>query len=456
MVNELRELMSEASARPPQDRTDLGAVIGAGRRRVRVGRVAMVGATVLATAAIALGSIAWVDPAPADLAAAGVPRAAGPTVRLTEATPAVEGQDYRELVSHTNEDLDADNGQYFDGVTNDGLVLFRDGPRSTQLYPRFALMDPATGEKDWLTEARGIGQGQLWAVELSEQRLVLVGPGEPVGSGGDPAMVLAAHVYDRASGAWDTLQWAGLPSVDGPWGSRVGPDGRLYVPVLATRGGIPEGGWPAGPDGEADDADAEGDTYDLWSVSLTDQRDVREEGLRVGSFDFTDDALVWTDSQNGDAGRVHVRDLATGEETSFDPALGERCNLLGFSADGDRIAMSQYCGTYEGGVRDDRVQVVTTDGDQVVTVQDTGVEGGLLVAGGDYLTMTAYDRATGGTYLYDFEEERLLRLSDGMPSWNVAVGPAPGDRFMWTTPAGGKVELFGRSGATAHLGEVIR
>ena len=456
MVNELRELMREASAHPPHDRTDLGAVIGAGRRRVRVGRVAMVGATALATGAIALGSIAWIDPAPADLAAAGVPRAEGPTVRLAEARAAVEGQDYRELAAYTNEDLESDNGEYFDGVTDDGLVLFRDGPRSTRLYPRFALLDPATGEKDWLTEARDIGQSQLWAVELSEQRLVLVSPGEPVESGDDLAMALTAHAYDRASGTWETLRWTGLPATDGPWGARVGPDGRLYVPVLATRGEVPEGGWPMGPDGEADDADAEGDTYDLWSVSLTEQRDVRDEGLRVGAFAFTQDALVWTDSQNGDAGRVHVRDLATGEETSFDPGLGERCNLLGFSAAGDRIAMSQYCGTYEGGVRDDRVQVVTTDGDQVMTVQDSGVEGGQLVGGGDYLTMTAYDRATGGTYLYDFEEGRLLRLGEGMSSWTVAHGPTPGDQFFWTTPTGAQVPGFGSRGATGHLGEIIR
>jgi hypothetical protein len=455
MVNELRELMGEASARPPHDHTDLGAVIGAGRRRVRVGRVAMVGATALATGAIALGSMAWLDPAPADLAAAGVPRPEGPTVRLTEATPAVEGRDYRELSAYTNEDLDSDNGKYYDGVTDDGLVLFRDGPRADQLVPRFALMDPATGEKEWLPQL-DVGQAQTWAVELGEERLVLVSPGDTMVSGDDAAMALTAHVYDRASGAWSTLRWSDLPAMDAPWGVRVGPDGRLYVPVLATRGGVPEGGWPMGPDGEADDADAEGDTYDLWSVSLTDQRDVRDEGLRVGSFDFTEDALVWTDARNGDAGQVHVRDLASGEESSFDPRLGERCNLLDFDAAGDHVAMSQYCGTYDGGVRDDRVQVVTTEGEQVLTVQDSGVEGGRLVAGGDHLTMTSYDRATLGTYLYDFDAGRLLRLSDGMSSWTVADGPTPGDQFLWTTPTGTRIPDFGSKGATGHLGEVVR
>ena len=165
---------------------------------------------------------------------------------------------------------------------------------------------------------------------------------------------------------------------------------------------------------------------------------------------------MWTDSSNGAAGRVHVRDLATGEDTSFDPRLGERCNLLGFDVAGGRIAMSQYCGTYDDGVRDDRVQVVTTDGEQVVTVQDNGVDGGALVGGGDYLALTAYDRATGGTYVYDFDEGRLLRLSEGTSSWTVGTGPTPGDQLMWTEPAGRKVATFGRSGATVHLGELIR
>ncbi|GAA5115841.1 hypothetical protein GCM10023339_23660 [Alloalcanivorax gelatiniphagus] len=456
MVNELRELMREASARPPQDHTDLGAVLGRGRRRVRVRRAGIVGGTALAAGAIALGSNALLHPAPADLAAAGVPRAEGPVVGLGEARPAVEGQDYRQLATHTNEDLAADNGQYFDGVTDDGLILFRDGPRSDRLYPRYALMDPATGEKDWLAEARGIGQSQLWAVELSEQRLVLVSPGHPEEIGDGPSSSLTAHVYDRARGTWDAMRWTDLPATDGPWGARVGPDGRLYVPVPATRGEVPEGGWPTGPDGEADDADAEGDTFHLWSVSLTDQRDVRDEGLRVGSFGFDGERLVWSDSSNGAAGEIHVRDLSTGEESSFDPGLGERCNLLGLDVAGGHLALSQYCGTYEGGVRDDRVQVVTRDGEPVVTVQDSGVEGGRLVGGGDFLAVTSYHRGSSGTYVYDLDEQRLVRLSEGLSSWSIAVGPTPGDQLLWTTPAGGRAEPFASSGATAHLGEMVR
>jgi hypothetical protein len=55
-----------------------------------------------------MASTSWVNPSPLDLAAAGVPRAEGPTIRLSEASPAVEGEHYRELTSYTNEDLESD------------------------------------------------------------------------------------------------------------------------------------------------------------------------------------------------------------------------------------------------------------------------------------------------------------------------------------------------------------
>jgi hypothetical protein len=216
--------------------------------------------------------------------------------------------------------------------------------------------------------------------------------------------------------AWRTIGWPTLPANDNPSFVQIGPDGRAYVALVSDPGNVPEGGWPMGPDGEADDSDAEGEVRALWSMSLTEPADARDEGMQVGAFAFDDDdRLVWTDSTNGAAGRVHVRDLDSGEETSFDPGLGERCNLLGFDVAGGRIAMSQYCGTYDDGVRDDRVQVVTTEGEPVITVQDSGAEGGDLVAGGDFLTVTAYDRATAGMYVYDFERRGCCVSARGTP-----------------------------------------
>ena len=444
MVNDLRELLRGDVASPPRDDLDLGAVLAAGRRRVRRRRAA-VGGTALATAVLVVsGSLAALDDGPPDFVAAGVPRPDAPTLRLADAVAASEGTDYRVLASYTNENLNRDNGQYFDGVTDDGLILFRDGPRMDQRRPRFALMDPATGDKDWLPDL-DIGQAQTWPLELGTDRLVLLG------AEGGMKVKLVAYSFDRERRQWDAMTWPELPAVEDPFGAVVGPDDRLYVPVPATQGQPPAGGWPTGPDGEADDADAEGDTYRLWSASLTDRSDVRDEGLTVGSLAFTDHSMVWTDSSNGASGHVHVRNLETGEEHEFDPHSGERCNLLSFGATAGRIVMGEYCGTYEDGVRDDRVQVLDTDGEQVVTLQGSGIEGQLASDAGDGLvTVTSYEPGGAGTYLYDLDSGRFLRISGDVSSWATSGSTQEGQgQFLWNTP-----ENRGR-GMTQHLGELV-
>lgn len=443
MVNDLRELLRGDVASPPHDNLDLGAVLAGGRRRVRRRRLAVLGGTALATAVVvATGSLASLNGGPPDFASAGVPKPDAPTLRLADAVAATKGTDYRVLASYTNENLNRDNGQYFDGVTDDGLILFRDGPRMDQLRPRFALMDPATGEKDWLPDL-DIGQAQTWPLELGEDRLTLLG------TEGGMGVELVAYVFDRERRQWDTMTWPDLPAAEDPFGAVVGPDDRLYVPVPNTQGQPPEGGWPVGPGGEADDADAEGDTYRLWSASLTGGSDVRDEGLTVGSLAFTDRSMVWTDSSNGDSGRVHVRNLETGEEHAFDPRSGEKCNLLSFGATDDRIVMGEYCGTYEGGVRDDRVQVLDTDGDQVVTLQGSGIEGALTsVAGDGLVTVTSYEPEGAGTYIYDLDSGRFLRITEGVSSWSTS-GPTQEGQFLWNTPENR------RRGMTQHLGELI-
>jgi hypothetical protein len=199
MVNDLRELLSSAST-PPHDDFDVEQLLAGGRRRVRRRRVTILGGTALATAAVvATATFAFGERAP-DFEAAGVPRPDAPTLRLADAETAVEGTDYRLLATHTNEDLDRDNGQYFDGVTDDGLVLFRDGPRMNQREARFALMDPVTGEKDWLPEP-GVGGAQTWAAELAEDRLVLLA------ADGGMEVELVAHVFDRESRQWSQVRW---------------------------------------------------------------------------------------------------------------------------------------------------------------------------------------------------------------------------------------------------------
>ncbi len=442
MVNELKQLMRENVAAPPPDHLDLDSLVSAGRRRVRSRRAGVVGGAGLLVAGIFVTTaVIWPQGTDESAVADQPPTPDAPTLRLSDAQQAVEGRDYRLLASYTNENLDRDNGQYLDGVTDDGLILFRDGPRMDQLWPRMALMNPATGHKDWLPDL-DIGQTQVWPIELGTDRLVLVS------AEGGMKVRLVAHVFDRTERQWTSIDWPSLPLVEQPR-AVVGPDDRLYVFVPATQGQAPEGGWPTGPDGEAEDADAEGDTYHLWSASLTDSTDVRDEALTVGDLAFTETSMVWTDSSGGDAGLVHVRDLSTGKEHSFDPHAGERCNLLSFGATDDRVVLGQYCGTYADGVRDDRVQILTTDGDQVVTLQDSGIDGAVAGPGGtnDVVSVTAYENDRPGTYVYDLGTDRFLRISDEVSSWGLG-GPAPDEQFLWHTP-------YKRHGATQWVGQLL-
>jgi len=198
MVNELRDLLRDNVTSPPYDDGDLSAVLKGGRRRVRRRRLTAVGGTAIA-AAVVVGLTSLVWPSPPDLEAAGVPTPDAPTLHLADARQAVEGDDYRVLASYTNDNLEADNGQYFDGVTDDGLILFRDGPSADQLRPRFALMDPATGEKNWLPGPPDLGDELLAPVDLGAERLLFTRLRFGKGKQADLSMNarLFALVYDR-------------------------------------------------------------------------------------------------------------------------------------------------------------------------------------------------------------------------------------------------------------------
>ncbi|KRB80262.1 hypothetical protein ASE01_01865 [Nocardioides sp. Root190] len=430
MVNDVRELMHQAVATPPDDHTDLGAVLAGGRRAVRRRRrtvaVGLAAAVVVTATAGALSLGGGADPD--RVASTVVPRPDGPVVRLGDASTGVAGTDYDVVSSYVNEDLDAANGQYYDGVTEDGLILFRDGPQGPENTVRYALLDPETGDKDWLP-AIGATE-QVWPVVLDEDRLALASV-VPGASAEDFAGRLQVHVFDRAARTWSTRTWSALPDVDNPWSVERGPDGRLYVGVPGTRGGAVADARPTGPDGEVDDAGAEGDTHDLWSVSLDDPSDVRDERLRFGEVAFTDDLMVWSAAANGTNERIHVRDLATGAERDFDPRSGERCNLLGFDVSGERIVLSQYCGTYDDG-RDDRIQVLTTDGEPVTTIQGDGIGGSVS---GDLVQVTSYARDLAGTFVYELGTGRFVRVTEATSSWSLG-GPVPDGMLLWDTPVG--------------------
>lgn len=438
-MNDLHDLMRLHVSDPPPDHLWMDAILEAGRRRVRRRRAARAGGASLLVAgivAVAAVTVSGAGDGGGTQVADGPPTPDAPTIRLIDASQAIAGSDFTVLDSYTNKNLDFENGQYFDGTTDDGLVLFRDGPNATVAQTRLALLDPATGKKDWLPTS-GIGQKQFWPAELSIDRLVLISYDITgvIGADGATDGTLTASVFDRSTRQWSTLSWPTLPSTGSATAGEVGPDGRLYVSVPAAQGQPPVGGWPKQIDGDAEDADADGDTYSLWSVSLTDPADARDEHVTVGSVAFTPTSMVWTDSTNGSAGRIHVRDLSTDEEISFDPHMGGRCNLLALSATSTRVILSQYCGTYTGEVRDDRVQILTTDGDQVVTLQDDGIGGSLTSSDGrsDLVSVTSYKPGQAGTYLYNLATDQLLRVSDAVSKFAVG-GPTSNNLFLFHTP----------------------
>lgn len=422
MVDELRELLRASVADAPPDTAGVADVVFEGRRRVRRRRALGLAATSVAVAGVvALASAVpgaldrGADTGPAD----GRDDVVGPVLRLADAVPAVPGSDYRQVFAHTNQNLDQDNGQYVDGMTPDGLVVFKDGPHDVTNIPRLALVDPASGTKDWLPRApAALG----WPVELGRQQLVYATTDER----GRPEIA----VFDRPSRSWRLLSWPGLPGGGGFGRVELGPDGRVYVAVSQRRLSGQAPGPPSGekvPGEEVDDSGALGEDYALWSASLADESDVRDEHLRVGDFAFTDDTLVWTRATNGVNDLVTVRDLATGEEHSFDPRSGLHCNQLGLGVTDDVVMLSQYCGDYPEG-RDDRVQVLTTQGDPVVTIQDDGIEGSVASEG--LVQVTAFNEEAEGDYVYDASEGRFLRLSASMSRYAMG-GPTPPGYLLW-------------------------
>ena len=418
MVNDLRTLLRENVEDAPADHPDLAGLVRSGRRRLHRRRATLVGGTASVVAAVVVaaatglgGTITGSDrPGPSNRQLEPV----GPVVHLGASVPGAEGTDYDVVTSYTNENLDRANGQYLDGVTDDGLVLFRDGPHGIRNASRLALLDPATGTRDWLPDPP---ESVDRAVELGADRIVYT-------TMADGLSDLGVVVFDRTDRTWGTVSWPGLPQQRGYVQVRPGPDGRVYL-------GYERGGGLT--------------RFDLWSASVTDPADVRDEHLVVGDFALEGSELTWTTTHNEPNDGVHIRDLATGEQTDFDPRSGDGCNQLSLQRTASYVAMYQYCGTHDG-VRDDRVQVVTTTGEPVVTIQGDGPE---LTYANDRAVAVDVFAPEGGTYLYQFDSGRLVRITRSISHFGLGGAvPRDSDYVFWHT------DVNHGHGATQWLGKV--
>jgi len=219
-------------------------------------------------------------------------------------------------------------------------------------------------------------------------------------------------VYDLGTRTWSHLS-VDVTALNGGAGG-----GETYLPGVAISGDrlyfVTE--TLSGPS----------DRGPLWSMPL-DGSGPPTKVTDVGAWGIDGNTLVWTDTSSAPASRVTVRDLQTGEEHSFDPQSGDRCNQLSLSVARGVIGLGEYCGTKHG-IRDDRMHVVTTDGRPLVTIQGDGLEAGGVGRGFVTATSYGYHGTPPGTYVYDLDAARLVRIADR--AGNVGPNTAAGGRTL--------------------------
>ena len=419
MVTDLRHLLEESVQHPPAEPHATHTIVRRARRRRSRQRMGVAG-SVLAVAGVAGAGYAAVHSSlGGDNTPAGQLAPVGPVVHPQEAEQAVEGTDYTVGASYLNENLDKGNGRLFEQVTSDGRVLVsqatrRDPAEVLTEYQRFALQDSSTGALTWLPAP----PDAKYADDHAPSGPVVVAvEGDTVVWLDRERSPQRVDSYDLGSRTWSRVEidarrlaGAGRDNLVELTGVSV-VAGRLYFSAESF-----EGASYARP---------------LWSVPLDGSAPPRREA-EVGDFAIDGTTLVYTEATNRPIDRITVRDLAGGTEHAFDPRAGDRCNQLSLSLGDGVIGLGEYCGR-DGKTRDDRVQVLTTDGKPVVTIQGNGVEGGSVGKG--FVTATTFGQpgAAAGTFVYDLGSGRLLRLSTGSPKFgpgSTAGGPA----LTWAVP----------------------
>jgi hypothetical protein len=411
MVNELRTMLHDTVRVPPADGTDVRDILGAARGRVRRRRataalgVAALAVCVGATPALvgALGDLTGTTGGPA----AGTPPV-GPVMHVADATPAAEGRDYEVLTTLVNENLEIGNGKYFVGVTDDGRIVVQDGPHGIENRIRWGLLDPRKETTHWLPETPDGSAHPEFLLQATAERLVYLAEARPGR--------LVTWTYDRAADRWEQ-RVLDVAATGMTWensylaGSRLGPGNRLYFGITVGEGL---------------------EQSQLWSVPLDGEggpAELRREAV-VGDWDIDGDELTFTEWTNKPSSIIHVRNLTTGEERSFDAQSGTQCNALGLDRVGARIVLAQFCGDTPQG-RDDRVQIITTQGEPVVTLQDDGLD--VASATDEFVTVRSYVQGSSGAYAYELATGRFLRLGEGHVRY---AGSSAGreDVLIWSTP----------------------
>lgn len=396
MGNELRSMLLEAVATPPDDVVDLAVVTRRGAQLRRRERRARVGSVALAACVAAVSAVLLTDLALGPESGGPGP-ASGEAERTTlaDAAPAVAGRDY-EVVADAA-DVPGEGPVVVAGTTVDGQALLwapTEAPSGHDVA--LGLLDLATGERTWLPED---GEVPTVPLELGEDRLVFLVEVPRVGP--------RVSVYDRAAGTWSTATWEGVRG--GFTTAAMGPEGRLWF-----------------------DRDGR-----LVSGSLTDPADVRDEGIAATTFDIHGETLVSLGT-GAREGTITVTDLDDRLSASFEAPLASPCGAPTLDLGEELLALGWSCG-YAGELADpeptdSRALVVTTSGQQVADV--SGLPGNLRldarVVGDDVLLtsqspLTTYDPAVcdfpfdglSSRYLRAWSDrtDELVRETDAADGW---------------------------------------
>ena len=383
MVTELRHLLEESVQHPPAEPYDTGAIVRRAHTRRRRHRLVAVGSAlaVVAVAGAGYGVVRELTGGTgADKVAHTEP--VGPVVHPGRgARRPGQGRHGLRVVREpsTWTTYASGNGRLYEQVTSDGRVLVsqatrRDPDDLITEYQRFGLQDPVTGELRWLPAP----PGARYADDHAPSGPVVVAVrGDTVVWLDRERAPMPIDVYDLGTRTWshlsiDTKACRWQRGRDDLQGLAVSGDRLYFVPVDFA-------------------APGPSDRRTLWSMPLdgSGRPHVRPRSAAGRS---TGHARVDRGHQRADS-PGHGARPADGEEHSFDPQSGDRCNQLSLSVARGVIGLGEYCGEKHR-IRDDRMHVVTTDGRPLVTLQGNGIEAGGVSRG--FVTATAYgDRRPG-------------------------------------------------------------
>lgn len=389
-MNDLTTLLREAAAPEPPYRIDPQQLVRSGRAKVRRRRSAAGLAAVACTAALlvavpALRGLPGQPPEPA-----GPPRE---TLTPADAGAATPGEDYQVVARHTADTTGGTpTGDFVRGALPDGRVVLQRMPRGYDGPTRVVVRD---GSSERAATANADVGNYLGATPT--------------------ALVFGSDTRGLWLLGLDTMTWRRtLPGAD-----------------LDTNTGL--------------SVASSGDTVFLEAAGSTDARDrplleldlARGTAREVARGGYVADdgagTIAWTSELDGASRWVTLRDLETGREHRFDPGTGS-CVEKDLFLTRDRVVLSSSCRDRS---RDadwtdtvTRVDVYDRSGERLTRF--SADELGPVWATDRLLVLTS-TRSHPGTYTYDLESGRFLRVGKAVSG---LTGPASGTHrtVVWGVP----------------------